>query len=82
MASLKALLKKQWANIVGAAASSAAFIYNVFKPTRLSIVPQSGLSDVVVAHPVTVGLGTLGVLGLLLFGSLFLYKARKHKGAR
>lgn len=76
------VIREQWTNLIGASASVGLFIYNVFKPTKFAITPQSGIGDTIISHPVTVGLGAIAVIGFGIFAAIFIYKQTHRRGRR
>lgn len=64
-------VRKQFISFVGSLVSIFFYVYNLFKPTSLTLASQSGLSG---GGSLIVSLGTLSLIAFLMFVSIGVYK--------
>jgi hypothetical protein len=70
-------IKKQTFSFVGSVVSVIFYIYNLVKPTNVTIAQQSALGGL--PTTIAIGLGTLSIIALIIFVSIWIYRHKKHK---
>ena len=68
-------VKKQVFSFVGSVVSVIFYVYNLFKPTSLTLASQSVLNG---GGSLIVSLGTLSLIAFLMFVSIGVYKYYNH----
>jgi uncharacterized membrane protein (DUF485 family) len=72
-------IKKQTFSFVGSVVSLIFYVYNLLKPTNVSIAQQSAFGSV--GGTIAIGVGTLAIIALIIFVGIWIYRDRypKHK---
>jgi len=74
-------IRKQTISFVGSIFSIGFYVYNLFKPTNITLAQQSGLGAGV-GTTIAIGLGTLSIIGLIIFILIGVYRHKHHKHKR